>query len=109
MKRTIGIIIGCILLMGSMVSSPCSAADRIEGVTVAFNAKTGVLVLHTSQKEVRAYLPQSVNILVKPRLSTEPVPSDWELLHNNLFPGTKVRIDTMDQMVTTIVVLEVPQ
>jgi len=109
MKHKVSVSIACMLLTISLTFSPCAAAELIGEVTSAFNAKTGKLILLTSEGEMVCYLADTAVISVKPKLSTEPVPADWEFLRNNLFAGTKVRIDAVDRTVTSIVVLEVPQ
>jgi len=109
MKHKVIVSIACMLLTISLTFSPCAAAELIGEVTSAFNAKTGKLILLTSEGEMVCYLADTAVISVKPKLSTEPVPADWEFLRNNLFAGTKVRIDAVDRTVTSIVVLEVPQ
>ena len=109
MKQNVVGLISCILLTMSLGCSPCFAVEVIGGLTSTFNAKTGELVLLTSEGQVTVYLPQTVGISVKPRLATQPVPADWTFLRNNLIEGTRVSIELLDKLVTNIVILEVPQ
>ena len=109
MKHKVIVSVACVLLVISLSCSPCAAAELTGEVTSSFNAKNGKVVVLTSEGEVSVYLPRTVDILVKPRLRKEPVPADWDFLRNNLFAGTKVKIQITDQLVTSIVVLEVPQ
>jgi len=109
MKRNAAILIGIVFILGHILSGHCLAAEVIEGVTAVFNPAIGALTIQTSEKEIRVYLSETVDIQVTPRLGSEPVPADWDFLRHNLFAGTKVSLEISNGIVTCLIVTEVPQ
>lgn len=108
MKTKTPVLITLVLLITSLISLSCLAQEMIHGVTKAFNPKTETLLLQTSQGEITAHLSQDVDIYVKLRRGEEKITETWEFLKNNLFQGTKVTVEVIEQQVTTIIVVEVP-
>jgi hypothetical protein len=111
MRKKSTIVMVCIFAAALLMSAMLYAAEeRVTGVAMGFDAKTGILVMQTAtQKEVTFSIPQTVKVFVRSKGKDEEVADAWPFLKANLMRGTKLQLRQSGVIVTTIWILEIPR
>ena len=94
-----------------LIASPSLAEVQVNGVVKSFNAQSGRLVFKTqSGAETAVTISQTVKVYIKTKNEDVEVADvdKPQFLKHNLFKGTRITIEKIEGVVTTLWIVEVP-
>jgi hypothetical protein len=109
MKKVI-IFSTCLITVLLTISLLYGAEPIISGITKSFDAKTGILVIQTTNGSTATFsVPQTVKVYIRAKGRDIEVLNSWQVLRDNLIKGTKVQILSYGGVLNTIWLVEVPR